>query len=708
MAIPPSAIGESSGRSSPPTLSAAVTERAPSVRNPEPVDRLLQLLPDDGPRLEGLSQGIEGLAWEEGQSAYRKKSWVEARRFFEMIVKEHPASVLVPSAKAFLVELSLRDELSTPHRLDAIQEYKKLLHDHPQSANARRAEWRIADLYIDQGWLQEAQAFYEQAMAHSAHLPFDANRALLGLGHTFMAMSKWKDAEHAYANVRKRSEDDRLLQGATLGLAHALFRQRRFAEAHIFYDLSYRRWPTLFRGDPLALQWYAVTQVELHHEAPVRELMMLFYNLYPHHEYAPAALLQAAESFRAGAKQPLAEFVYALIPSLYPQSPLAATARLRIATLRGESMLPAGGNWVGLTVRAMMHDVPVPDQTDTSYRALLEAIATQETDTPIGGEALFYLGKGYEDANDMNRALGAYRDVTIRTEPGSAPWAMKASERLSALLTPWIEAAVSSHDDLTVVSLFHRYGATGEQRYARSPLLLEIAEAHRRIGFAREALRLHQQVMKAHREPTLIEPALISLGKIYLDQRDPEAARKVLERYRFQFPIGQYEGEVLHLLIAAMRQQRDLQGLLHLCRTWLIRHPVHPERPAMYLQLAKTLGELEKLDESALAYEEAFKAGAGKSPDTLLAYADTLSRLNRHERAITAYLAVLEKKPKASQAEWAHLQTAQHWTALKQYDRATVALAELDVAGDQTVNRLAASLKASLQVVRRSANAEGL
>jgi tetratricopeptide (TPR) repeat protein len=165
---------------------------------------------------------------------------------------------------------------------------------------------------------------------------------------------------------------------------------------------------------------------------------------------------------------------------------------------------------------------------------------------------------------------------------------------------------------------------------------------------------------------------------------------------------------VLHLLIAAMRQQRDLQGLLHLCRTWLMRHPVHPERPAMYLQLAKTLGELEKLDESALAYEEAFKAGAGKSPDTLLAYADTLSRLNRHERAITAYLAVLEKKPKASQAEWAHLQTAQHWTALKQYDRATVALAELDVAGDQTVNRLAASLKASLQVVRRSANAEGL
>lgn len=182
-----------------------------------------------------------------------------------------------------------------------------------------------------------------------------------------------------------------------------------------------------------------------------------------------------------------------------------------------------------------------------------------------------------------------------------------------------------------------------EQRYARSPLLLDIAESHRRLGFTPEAVRLHQQIIKSHSESILLESAMIGLGKLYLDQRDPQAARKVLERYRFQFPLGRYEGEVVHLLINAMRQQRDLQGLLHLCRTWLLRHLVHPERPAMYVQLAKTLGELEKLDESALAYEEAFKAGAAQSSDTLVSYADTLSRLNRHERAIGAYQVALEK-----------------------------------------------------------------
>jgi tetratricopeptide (TPR) repeat protein len=698
MAFLPLAIGEP----------APLSERKSTVQGPASLEKLVQPLPDDGPRPEGQSSGIDALAWQEGQSAYKKNAWVQAQRFFGKIVNDHPESSLVPSAKAFLVELSIRDESSGHNRSEAIQEYKKLLRDHPQSSNARRAEWRIADLYFEQGWYQEAQAFYEQAMAHSLHFPFDGNRALLGLGHTFMATGKWSDAEHAFSNVRKRSETEQLLQSATLGLAHALFRQKRFSDAQAFYDLSYRRWPELLRGDPIALQRYAVTEVELHHDASARELMLLFYNLYPRHGYAPKALLHVAENLRSGGQRPRAEFIYALILLLYPQNELDSTVKLRLATLLSEHNVSAEGKILSPTVGAMIHNVPVPIQTDASYRTLMEEIAIREGDNPTGSEALFYLAQEYERASDLNRALRTYKEVTFRVANGGESWAMKASERLSALLIPWIEAAVVSHDDWTVVSLFHRHGAMAEQRYVRSPLLLEIAESHRRLGFTTEAVRLLQQVIKVPKDSALVEPALVGLGKNYLDQRDAEAARKLLERYRFQFPIGRYEGEVLQLLISAMRQQRDLQGLLHLCRTWLLRHPVHPERPVMYLQLAKTLEELEKLDESALAFEEAFKSGATQSAETLLSYADILSRLNRHERAIAAYQSVLAKKPNAHQAEWARLQTAQHWTALKQYDRATIALAELDVAADQMVNRIAASLKNSLQSARQSRHAEGL
>lgn len=704
--VPSVAIGQTlpSGKSS----SSPVGSRPAAVKNQAPVERLALLLPDDGPRLEGQSTGIDGLAWQEGQSAYKKQAWAEAQRFFAKIVTDYPESPLVPSAKAFLIELALREDSSGQGRALGIQEYKKLVRDHPQSVNARRAEWRIGDLYFEQGWYQEAQVFYEQAMAHAESRHFDGPRSLLGLGYAYMAMGKWSEAEHAFSNVRTRTEHEPLLQGATLGMAHALYRQQRYADAQPLFDLAYRRWPRLVKADPLALQRFAVTEIRLQHEASARELLLLLYNLYPRHEHTPAALLQLAESLRAGANQRLAEFVYALLPALYPYSVPATTAKLRLAVQQAEMMQTGGVESLGRTVSAMMHDVPTPFQSAASYRSLLEDIATREAANPAGSEALFYLAKAAEQSNDMHRAIGLYRDITLKTRQVNDPWAAKAVDRLAVLLTPWIEAAIASQDDLTVVSLFHRHGSVARQRYARSPLLLQIADAHRRLGFAAEGSSLYQQVIKVHNDPALIEPALIGLGKIYLDQRDPDAARKVFERYRFQFPLGTYEGEVVLLLVQAMRQQRDMQGLLHLCRTWLLRHPGHRERPAMYLQLAKTLGELDKLEASALAYEEGFKAGAVASSETLLAYADTLSRLNRHERAIAVYQSVLEKKPKVRQAEWARLQTAQHWTALKQYDRATVALAELGRADDEMVNRLSASLKGAAQTVRQSGKAEGL
>lgn len=704
--VPSVAIGQTlpSGKSS----GSPVGSRPAAVKSQAPVERLALLLPDDGPRLEGQSTGIDGLAWQEGQSAYKKQAWAEAQRFFAKIATDYPESPLVPSAKAFLIELALREDTSGQGRALGIQEYKKLVRDHPQSVNARRAEWRIGDLYFEQGWYQEAQVFYEQAMAHAESRHFDGPRSLLGLGYAYMAMGKWSEAEHAFSNVRTRTEQEPLLQGATLGMAHALYRQQRYADAQPLFDLAYRRWPRLVKADPLALQRFAVTEIRLQHEASARELLLLLYNLYPRHEHTPAALLQLAESLRAGANQRLAEFVYALIPALYPYSVPATTAKLRLAVQQTEMMQTGGVESLGRTVSAMMHDVPTPFQSAASYRSLLEDIATREAANPAGSEALFYLAKAAEQSNDMHRAIGLYRDITLKTGQVNDPWAAKAVDRLAVLLTPWIEAAIASQDDLTVVSLFHRQGTVARQRYARSPLLLQIADAHRRLGFAAEGSSLYQQVIKVHNDPALIEPALIGLGKIYLDQRDPDAARKVFERYRFQFPLGTYEGEVVLLLAQAMRQQRDMQGLLHLCRTWLLRHPGHRERPAMYLQLARTLGELDKLEESALAYEEGFKAGAVASSETLLAYADTLSRLNRHERAIAVYQSVLEKKPKVRQAEWARLQTAQHWTALKQYDRATVALAELGRADDEMVNRLSASLKGAAQTIRQSGKAEGL
>ena len=184
---------------------AAVPPIQPTAQGQaEQIELPCQPLPDDGPRLEGHSQGMDSLALQEGISAYKKGEWTQARRHFEKVLAQQPASSLAPSALAYLAESFLSEGASNTHRLGAINQHKALVLEYPQSDNGGRAEWRIADLYLQQAWYQEAQSMYERALAHSPKGQ-DGHRALLGLGYTFLALKKWTDAAQAFENLRKNA-----------------------------------------------------------------------------------------------------------------------------------------------------------------------------------------------------------------------------------------------------------------------------------------------------------------------------------------------------------------------------------------------------------------------------------------------------------------------------------------------------------------------
>ena len=163
---------------------------------------------------------------------------------------------------------------------------------------------------------------------------------------------------------------------------------------------------------------------------------------------------------------------------------------------------------------------------------------------------------------------------------------------------------------------------------------------------------------------------------MYLSQRDAAAARKVLERYRLEYPLGRYEQEALHLLVQTMAEEGDLAVLLHFCRAWMLHHPKHPERPWMYQQMATVFLRLNKYEEAVIATEEAFKAGAPKTIVALLAYADLLAQMKRYQEAIAVYHTVVEKKPDQSQLQWARLQIVRGWQALKQHDLSLIHISE--------------------------------
>lgn len=644
---------------------------------------------------------MDALALQEGINAYGKGEWPQARRLFEKVVSQQPESALTPTAMTFLAETALKESTSNGNRLEALDRYKTLLRDYPQSLNAKRGEWRMADVYLSQGWHQEAQSLYERALSHNAQSP-DGERALLGIGYTALALSKWRDAELTFEDLRKRSSHDQILLHATVGLASSFFHQRRVHDASAMYDLAYRRWPKALRMNPLALGRYASIQLDLHHEVIGRGLLLQFYNLYPAHQEASAILLRLADSLQSSKHLPSAELFYGFISTHYADSPQAALATVRLATLRVEQKVAAGDEPVTRSVAGLMYDSPSPNQSVDEYLKQMQAIAAQHDHDAIGSEALFHVAARLEQAEEIAPALIAYQQVASRSSAGEDdPWPAKASDRLANILRPWMEAAVKSHDDLTLTALFHRHGPAAERHYLSSPLLLEIAEAHDRLGFTTEAGRLYQLMAKGTKRPLVTEQALLGLAKVYLAQRDTAAARKVLERYRLEYPTGRFEQDALHLLVQTMADEGDLAGLLHFCRAWMLHHPKHPERPWMYQQMAGVFLRLNKHEEAVIATEEAFKAGAPKTIPALIAYADLLAQMKRYQAAIDVYHTVIEKKPDQAQLQWARLQIVRGWQALKQHDRATVALAELGQTDDALVTRFSSSFHESIKQERQ-------
>ncbi|ULA63162.1 MAG: Tetratricopeptide repeat protein [Nitrospira sp.] len=661
----------------------------------------LSTLPDDGPRLEGQSQGMDALALQEGMNAYGKGEWSQARRFFEKVIGQQPESALTPTAMTFLAETALRENTENSSRLEALDRYKTLLRDYPQSVNAKRAEWRMADVYLSQGWHQEAQSLYERALSHNAQSP-DGERALLGLGYTALALEKWRDAELTFEDLRKRSQHDQILLHATIGLASSFFQQRRAQDASTMYDLAYRRWPKFLRMNPLALGRYALIQLDLRHEVIGRGLLLQFYNLYPAHQEASAMLLRLADSLQASKYLPSAELLYGFIAAHYKDSSQAVLAAVRLATLRVEQKVAAENNPAPPSVAGLIYDDPSPNQSLEDYLKQMQAIAAQHDQDAIGSEALYQVAAHLEQSEEIAPALIAYKLVADRTSGGpDDPWPAKAGERLAAILRPWMEAAVKSHDDVTLTTLFHRHGPAAERYYLSSPLLLDIADAHDRLGFTTEAGRLYQLMAKGSKRIQGTEQALLGLAKVYLSQRDTAAARKVLERYRLEYPEGRFEQEALHLLVQTMADRGDWAGLLHFCRAWMLHHPKHPDRPWMYQQMASVFLRLNKPEEAVIATEEAFKAGAPKTTAALLAYADLLAQMKRHREAIDVYHTVIEKKPDRDQLQWARLQIVRGWQALKEHDRATVALAELGQGGDALMSRFSSSFHESIKQERQ-------
>lgn len=680
-----------------PLAPAAAPSLAESVRTGLLVSSLQLTLPDEGPRYRHLVEAPSSVAFQKALDAFTHAQYGQARAGFEALVKQGPEGQLAAVAQAFLAELALLESPTIQGRSAAITQYRTLLTQHPKDLNASRALWRIGDIYLEMGWVSDAIGAYQYATTRM-QTSADADRSLLSLGVIFESREQWADTEQAFGTVRKRSTDDRVLVRATLGQAKALCALKREREAHPLYAMLYQRWPDRLRSDAQALRQYGEILAGTNQLQRARAIDSLLYNLYPLSPYASAALLRLGNSHRHLGLQKQAEMFYLAVQTQYAGTMDAGIARMQLARSEQEVAASAGESLLKRKVEGLIRGARASYLEPSEGEALYASIAKEHPQDALGSEALFQLASHYELHGAPSRAVQVYLDVTKRDGVvDHDPWPQAARLRLAVLLKPRLEAAIRSKNDVQVLTVFHTHGQAPEQHYVGTKLLLEVADAHRRLGFFAEAARLYRVLVRDRKATGLYEPALLGLGESYLSQGASSSARNAFEIFRLQYPKSPQSMLVVRQLVTAMREQGDRRSAIRVMRQWLLTHPRESERGWVQLTLAKTLLDDHQTGEAVTAFEEALRQKYLQSPGDRLLFADLLMSLNKHQQALALYQGILESNPSPGQAEWARVQMARSLTLQTSPGPARTE----PVSGaidDPLLGRAAAAIQASLRV----------
>jgi TolA-binding protein len=669
---------------------------------PEPLPVIQTLLPDAGPRFDRASGDPAKVLFDQGVAAYERRDIPEASARFEQFLREHPQHDAAPAARAFLAESMLFGP-GQPRRIDVIETYRILGREGESSGNGKRAAWRMGDLYRELGWYQESETAYQQALRRAEADSYDRNRAMVGLGFTLLGMKKWTDAHKIFELARKQTTDPHLLAHASIGAGHALYRQGLVREADQLYATAYQRWGPVFRRQPYGLIRYANTSLALKHIQMARRLWLQFSNLFPSSIEAPQVLLELADTYQREKQTHEARLFYAAVAARYPAAEAGTTAQIRLLRMVVQRGDTAGIPLPQAQVGSLLLGLPLTSANLDDVTRWLEETASLNADSQIGSEALFRLGEFKEEAGHMEEAMQIYSRVVARAgRIDGDPWPDKTGVRLKLLLESSLQAAVSAKNDLAAVTIFHRHGPRADQLYAGHRLLLSVAEAHARLGFATEAARLYQSIIRNSLSGDMLEAALIGLGRSYLDQQDPQAAQRVFERYRLQFPLGDQTDEAFVLLLKSMAQQGKQNHVVRLGRRWLPNHPRSNARSTVFEQIGLALVDLHRPEEALPAFAEADRLGGLVTPDALATYGDVVSTANRGEQAVALYRKSLSLNPSRDLAAWDHVQIARNFRDARKPDQARVALQALNTEDQPLFRRVAAALEQDLDVSRTS------
>ncbi|MFT4300128.1 MAG: tetratricopeptide repeat protein, partial [Desulfovibrio sp.] len=323
--------GSVSGKVSGQTVGLTAGQHAPEEPAKAPEDRPVIYVDEQGnPVTKPIKPEV---VMEEAERLLREHKYVEALPQLEKLKT-------LPGVSPELLEKTLyyiSDCMWARYADNPLAGYEAIVSSTSEAMNANLRSPRVPEALlrlglanVNVGNLVDAGGYIVALLRRYPDYPGVA-QGFTSLGKAQLKRGLNERAEQSFSIVLDKYPESSYLQEASVGLAEALTKQKKFQNAQLILDFISKRWPRYYIDQPAFLLLQAGNDKALGKLATALNLYWLYYNLVPAHSGNDSLLLELGDIYARQGVWTTAEFVYSYVERQYAGTSPAATAQLRLA-----------------------------------------------------------------------------------------------------------------------------------------------------------------------------------------------------------------------------------------------------------------------------------------------------------------------------------------------------------------------------------------
>ena len=323
--------GSVSGKVSGQTVGLTAGQQAPEEPAKAPEDRPVIYVDEQGnPVAKPIKPEV---VMEEAERLLREHKYVEALPQLEKLKT-------LPGVSPELLEKTLyyiSDCMWARYADNPLAGYEAIVSSTSEAMNANLRSPRVPEALlrlglanVNVGNLVDAGGYIVALLRRYPDYPGVA-QGFTSLGKAQLKRGLNERAEQSFSIVLDKYPESSYLQEASVGLAEALTKQKKFQNAQLILDFISKRWPRYYIDQPAFLLLQAGNDKALGKLATALNLYWLYYNLVPAHAGNDALLLELGDMYARQGVWTTAEFVYRYVERQYAGTSPASTAQLRLA-----------------------------------------------------------------------------------------------------------------------------------------------------------------------------------------------------------------------------------------------------------------------------------------------------------------------------------------------------------------------------------------